>query len=184
MKPDHYKDKETVDTYDELRFKTGKWTKEYMDLLERGFVAKWSKGEVLDVACGTGRMAFLEDYFGLDISDEMIKKARELNPNRLFNKGDATAIQFPNDYFDTVIALRLFMHLGKDKWRKAFDEIYRVCKPGGRLIFDIKTPLLSYTNIIRKGKIFFVPEKELPKPKVVLKFPHQFPLTKLIVIEK
>lgn len=183
MKPEHYKDKETVETYDELRFKTGKWTKEYMDVIERGFVAKWSKGRVLDVACGTGRMSFLDDYTGVDFSDEMLKIAREQYPNKLFLKGDATALQFETNSFDTVIALRLFMHLGKD-WKKAFDEMYRVCRKGGILIFDIKTPLLTIQNKLRKSKIYFVPMKEFPKPSVVFDFPPKFPLTKLIVVKK
>ena len=62
--------------------------------------------------------------------------------------------------------------------------MYRVCKPGGILIFDIKTKLSTIPNAMRKGKIFFVPEKELPKPSVVFEFPPKFPLTKLLVIKK
>jgi ubiquinone/menaquinone biosynthesis C-methylase UbiE len=155
-----------------------------MDVIERGFVAKWCKGEVLDVASGTGRFAFLEHYRGLEISDEMIKKAKENYPDKWFIKGDATEMTFPDNSFDTVIAFRLFMHLGKDKWRQAYDEMYRVCKKGGRIIFDIKTPMLTIQNMVRKGKIYFVPMKDLPKPKVIFNFPPKLPLTKLVVIEK
>jgi len=184
MKPEYYKNKEVVNKYDEDRFSTSKWTKEYMDVIEREFVAKWAKGITLDVACGTARMAFLENYIGLDFSKEMINKAMELNPNKTFILGDATKLPFKDNSFDTILAFRLFMHLGEDNWRRAFDEMYRVCKKGGRLIFDIKTTLLTYANIIRKGKIFFVPMKNLPKPSVIFNFPPKFPLTKLVVIKK
>ena len=110
MKPDFYKDKNVVKDYDKERFHTGKWTKEYLDILERGFCAKYSKGQILDIACGTGRMSFLEKYTGVDISNEMLQQARKLHPNKDFLKDDATMLAFPDNSFETVIALRLFMH--------------------------------------------------------------------------
>lgn len=183
MKPSHYKSKSVVDDYDKKRFATKKWTKEYLDVIERGFVAKYAKGKVLDVACGTGRLAFLDNYTGIDFSKEMIHKANKSYPQKEFWIGDATDLPFNEESFDTVIALRLLMHMGKN-WKKTFDEMHRVCKKGGIIIIDTKTKLLTIQNALRKEKIIFVPLKELPRPSVVFEFPPAFPLTRLLVIKK
>jgi ubiquinone/menaquinone biosynthesis C-methylase UbiE len=180
MKTEHYLKERTAKEYDKERFETNKWQKEYMDLLERGFVAKYSKGCVLDVGCGTGRMSFLSLYQGLDFSDEMIKKAQEQHPERIFFKADVFKIPFEDETFDTVIAFRLFMHL-KNKWRKAFDEIYRVTKTGGRIICDIKMPLC---NVLKKEKIKTISLSEFNNVKIILDYPPIMPMTKFILIEK
>jgi ubiquinone/menaquinone biosynthesis C-methylase UbiE len=181
MKPNHYLDKEVVGEYDKERFQSKKWQKEYLDVIERGFVAKWAKGKVLDVGCGTGRMSFLDDYTGLDYSEEMILKARKLYPNKRFIGGNAMKLPFKNNSFDTVISFRLLMHL--DNWKKAFKEIVRVVKKDGLIIIDTKTKLLSLPNKIRRNKINLISLKELPESSVSFSFPPVLALTKLIVIK-
>jgi ubiquinone/menaquinone biosynthesis C-methylase UbiE len=71
------------------------------------------------VACGTGRFTAMlaargANIVGLDISAAMLQeartKARELGvEDRLeFMRGDAARLPFPDDYFDTVFAMRFF----------------------------------------------------------------------------
>lgn len=191
MKPEYYKKKDVAKTYDKDRFQTGKWTKEYLDIIERGIVAKYAYGKVLDVGCGTGRMSFLPNYTGVDFSKEMLNQARRLHKNKKFVLGNVLK-PLPFKNFDTVIALRLLMHLGDD-WEFAFKNLYNVCKDGGTLIVDTKTALVEPLNIFRKSKVrtihpveilnIFLRNAPLPNIKVEFDYPPIMPLTKILVIK-
>lgn len=98
---------------------------------------------VLDLGSGAGNDCFVARALvgesgkvtGLDMTEQMIKKARE-NCNKLkftnveFVLGDIEKMPFKNDRFDVVIS-NCVLNLVPDK-SKAFSEIYRVLKPGGR----------------------------------------------------
>lgn len=98
------------------------------------------KPRVLDLACGTGISTFplidwigKGDFYGVDFSPEMIKKAGE-NAKQLgyqidLQVGDAENLPYPNDYFDAIISVMSFQ-LFPDKLR-AVKEMYRVLQPGG-----------------------------------------------------
>ena len=79
---------------------------------------------VLEVACGTGRFTTMladqgADVVGLDVSREMLEQAREKvaaagHADAVeFLRGDASRLPFPDDHFDTVVAMRFF-HLMDD----------------------------------------------------------------------
>ena len=91
---------------------------------------------------GTGRIALplLEQgytYTGLDISEPMMEKLRQkaqgIAGSLILINGDVTALPFPNDTFDVAIAAHL-LHLVPD-WQTALEEMYRVLKPGGIIIY-------------------------------------------------
>jgi len=111
--------------------------------------------KILDLGCGTGRTTFglyetgFRDVIGLDLSEEMISAAKKIAQNKgtqiPYVAGNACDLSFEADYFDTVIfSFNGIMTIPTNKMRqKAFDEIYRVLKPGGTFIFtthDIDNP--------------------------------------------
>lgn len=101
------------------------------------------KGDhVLDLGSGAGNDCFVARALagesgkvtGLDMTEPMIKKAREncekLNFNNVeFVLGDIEKMPFDNGKYDVVIS-NCVLNLVPDK-SKAFNEIFRVLKPGG-----------------------------------------------------
>jgi arsenite methyltransferase len=105
------------------------------------------KGDtVLDLGCGsgnqvlnlceiTGKNGFI---YGLDITPEMIGKARTKNnkSNVKFVLGDIHKLPFKNDFFDEVLSNCVINH-SLDK-KKVYSEIFRVLKKGGHfLVSDV-----------------------------------------------
>ncbi|KAF4690085.1 Hexaprenyldihydroxybenzoate methyltransferase, mitochondrial [Perkinsus olseni] len=102
-----------------------------------------SNGRYLDVGCGGGllteEMASTYGYniTGIDISEASLQQARHHGrhlPNLHYQVGSAYEIPFPDNSFDGVIISEVLDHLMD--LRKAMQEIYRVLKPGGVVVFD------------------------------------------------
>ena len=83
--------------------------------------------------------------FGSDhASPEMIavarKNAARAKQDVAFDVGLAEQLAFPDESFDVVISRLAIHHLPDDLKRKAFAEILRVLRPGGRLLIADFTP--------------------------------------------
>lgn len=93
---------------------------------------------VLEIGCASGRDAkayaqYAKEFVGVDISDEAIKNAEALNlPNAEFICTDGHTIEKPDSSFDVVIVNSLLHHLDLNV---TFEEIRRLLRPGGVLIF-------------------------------------------------
>src|ERR687890_445041 len=97
---------------------------------------------VLEVGVGTGINLSLypreADITGIDFSSSMLEKAREraarpdASPVRLLQM-DAAALRFADDSFDIVYAPYLISVVPDPV--KVAQEMRRVCRPGGRIIF-------------------------------------------------
>ncbi|MFN8165581.1 MAG: methyltransferase domain-containing protein [Bacteroidia bacterium] len=119
-------------TYNSTRSADQRILKTLHDLLEP------KSGErYLDIGCGTGnytkelsRMGLT--MYGVDPSDEMLKKALASEVSVEWKQGTAEAIPYPDNYFAGGIAT-LTLHHWKDP-RKAFQEIARVIKSGGTFV--------------------------------------------------
>lgn len=95
---------------------------------------------VLDVACGPGYVAAAAkaaggEPVGVDFSSEMVRLARERNPDIEFKVGDAQALDFPEASFDVAIMNFGLLHLSKPE--KAITECARVLVRGGRFGFSV-----------------------------------------------
>jgi demethylmenaquinone methyltransferase / 2-methoxy-6-polyprenyl-1,4-benzoquinol methylase len=113
-------------------------------------MAKVKPGErALDVCCGTGdiatalaRAGAVTD--GLDFSKAMLQVAEQRNlksqiPDLKFQTGDAQNLPFDGNTFDVVTVGYGLRNLAS--WQRGLEEIYRVAKPGGRLlILDFGKP--------------------------------------------
>lgn len=117
----------------------------------------------LDIGCGVGRLLrefskMFNEIYGVDVSDEMIKKATELNvhlKNAKFIKNNGYDLSyFPDKYFDFVYSVVTFQHIPeKEIVHTYISEISRVLKKDGLFKIHIaKKP--KYTRIF----------KYIPKP--------------------
>ncbi len=98
--------------------------------------------EILDIGTGTGFLSIMlaemgYRVVGLDLSEEMIGRARKKARNRgvevEFKPGDAENLPFGTGSFDAIVNRAVFWTLPDPK--KALFEWRRVLKPGGRLCF-------------------------------------------------
>ncbi|MBI2474185.1 MAG: methyltransferase domain-containing protein [Candidatus Taylorbacteria bacterium] len=97
--------------------------------------------EVLEVGCGEGTRSqdiarACKFLYGIDPSESDIAAARERNiPNTLFNQGSAENLVFDDNSIDVVIFTLSFHHVPKALMRQSIDEVLRVLRPGGWIVF-------------------------------------------------
>ncbi len=92
---------------------------------------------ILDIACGTGTSSAGlarsgATVVGLDFSPRMLDLARAKHRKVQFVQGDALALPFGDDEFDAV-TISFGLRNTEDP-KLALAEMYRVLKPGGRLL--------------------------------------------------
>lgn len=121
-------------TYDELRPADALW-QEAMDVLVR--LGDLRGRRVLDVGCGTGRLAALLverhgcKVWGVDVSAEMLAVARERVPRGVgLKRAAAEDLPFRDVTFERATMTLVVHHLDRPV---AFRELDRVLQPGGRL---------------------------------------------------
>lgn len=114
--------------------------------------------DVLDVGCGTAEVALRAKtraahgrVYGIDPAPEMIavarKKAARRNLDIDFRVGAIEALPFPDSSLDVVTSSLMMHHLPDDLKVRGLGEIYRVLKPGGRLLIaDFMRPTSSFVN--------------------------------------
>lgn len=133
---------EISDAYADVADKLARWRQ-----LDRLFAGRYrrsqfenAEGQVLDVACGTGRnfryLPTSSEVVGIDISDEMLAHAcNELDRLELGGtvyQIDAQALDFPDNSFDTVISS--FSTCTFPDPIAALHEMERVCTPDGEIL--------------------------------------------------
>jgi ubiquinone/menaquinone biosynthesis C-methylase UbiE len=114
----------------------------------REWVCGQAQGEVLEIAIGTARnLPYYGDdvrLTGIELSPEMLAVARdrqrELEREADLRLGDAQALDFEGESFDTVTCTLALCTIPDA--RQAVREIYRVLRPGGRflLLEHVRSP--------------------------------------------
>ena len=131
-----------ADDYENSR--EGRFTREFQRLLVE-CVALQGNQSALDVACGTGSLLALLSKktpikgYGIDLADQMIKKARTNNPSMEFQAAGCEAIPFPDSSMDIITVCAAYHHFPDTN---AFaKEARRALRPNGYLhIAEIYLP--------------------------------------------
>jgi ubiquinone/menaquinone biosynthesis C-methylase UbiE len=112
-----------------------------------------AQDRVLDLGCGIGnilialaqRTTFKTPPVGVDVSPALIEigkgevKRAGLDGRIELGVALATMLPFTDHSFDVVVSSHVIKHLDDDALSRAFGEVWRVLKPGGRfLIWEFK----------------------------------------------
>lgn len=94
---------------------------------------------VWDLGCGPGQTArFLKNLgvkvSGLDVSEKILEQARKRSPDIHFRKGDILELEFEDNSVAAALAFYSIVHFDCDQAARAFQEISRVLKPGGKFL--------------------------------------------------
>lgn len=131
-------------------------------------IASLKQGDiVLDLGSGAGFDAFLAarkigatgKVIGVDMTEEMLVKARENVKkggftNVEFRKGDIENLPVEDNSIDVVIS-NCVINLAPDK-AKVFQEIYRVLKPGGKLMVSDTVLLKPLPDDVKQSEAMLV----------------------------
>ena len=109
---------------------------------------------ILEVGFGSGVtfMNLHEKYkviYGLDLTAKIyaVKAVFEARQIKTFlQNGNVLDMPYADCLFDTVLLISVLEHLKPDEQPKAFQEIWRVLKPGGQLVYGVpvERPLMTF----------------------------------------
>jgi SAM-dependent methyltransferase len=100
---------------------------------------------VLDLGCGTGTLTVLikqmhphAEITGIDGDQTVLgiahTKAAQGGTEIQFDWGMAYQLPYPDNSFDRVLSSLVIHHLTTDEKQRAFQETFRILKPGGELL--------------------------------------------------
>jgi ubiquinone/menaquinone biosynthesis C-methylase UbiE len=123
----------------------------------REWVCSQAEGEVLEIAAGTGRnLAHYPQGVRLttiELSPEMLaiarQRAQDVGREADLRLGDAQALEFPYESFQTVVITLGLCTIPDD--RQAVCEVRRVLRPGGRFLLmeHVRSPALAVRVVQR-----------------------------------
>jgi cyclopropane fatty-acyl-phospholipid synthase-like methyltransferase len=98
---------------------------------------------VLDIGCGCGVPAdrLLVDHgcevLGVDVSDEQVRRARDLVPEARFERADIGAWDPGGARFDAIVSFYALIHVPRDDLRALVPRLATWLRPGGQLIATV-----------------------------------------------
>jgi SAM-dependent methyltransferase len=102
-----------------------------------------SEARILDAGCGTGKVGQIlhdrgyRNLEGSDISPGMLREARKKNCYvALHQQALGETLAFPTGAFDAVVSVGLFLRGHAPS--RSFDELIRITRPGGHIIFTLR----------------------------------------------
>jgi ubiquinone/menaquinone biosynthesis C-methylase UbiE len=141
---------------------------QYEGAASEEFIARLGLGpgdRVLDVACGTGKVALAAarggaSVTGIDFAPNLLAQARSRAAGEglavRFDEGDAEALPYGDGAFDVVVSTFGVMFATRPTVAAA--ELVRVCRPGGRIA------ILSWTPQSIIGQLFMFVLQYAPPP--------------------
>jgi len=112
------------------------------DIEETFALVKKENPNVLELGCGNGRDAQeivkrTNEYYGIDISEELLKLAKEKVPGARFELGDIYDFDFPEG-IDIVFAFASLIHVTKEEFRTVLKKLYYTLNKGGVIRMSLK----------------------------------------------
>jgi ubiquinone/menaquinone biosynthesis C-methylase UbiE len=188
-----YEDSSYADSYSKLEF-PGTYYLAYRDLPE--IIFKHVKGRrAIDFGCGSGRSTrFLKklgfEAIGIDISEDMIKKACELDPfEKYYLIEDGNFKQFEPNSYDLALSAFTFDNVPTiEKKIELFSGIKKLIKSEGRIVNLVSSPEI-YKNEWASFSTKDFPENKLAKSGdkvkiIVTDLDYKIPMEDIICTDK
>ena len=111
---------------------------------------KITNGNLLEIGCGVGRgmevmINNCENYTGIDKNEELLKQLRQTYPKATFIEQNIPPLStLADNTYDWIITFQVIEHIQNDDL--FIKEIYRVLKPGGKVIITTPNRKLSLTR--------------------------------------
>ncbi len=132
----------------------------------------------LEIGFGSGifikkYMSHVSKIAGIDYSEDMVKLSSDINRKLVesgkaeFKLGNASSLPWADNEFTVVAAIEVFFFL--DETEKTLKEIFRILKPGGRLIIEMafnKDDGVDHKRYIKKMSLKLYSGEEM---KILLK---------------
>jgi len=131
--------------------------------------------EYLEIGFGSG--VFINKYMshvsriaGIDYSEDMVKLASDINRELVesgkaeFKHGYASSLPWADNEFTVVATIEAFFFL--DEAEKTLKEIFRVLKPGGRLVIEMgynKDDGVDHSRTVKKMGLKLYSGEEMKK---------------------
>jgi ubiquinone/menaquinone biosynthesis C-methylase UbiE len=124
---------------------------EILDEIVRARIGPLAGHSVLDVGCGTGTtdqflVSRVGNLDGVDISEEMLEKARVNVPSGTFRWYDGDKLPFRDESFDVVLAICVLHHVPISQRFKLISEMVRVTRSHGVVAIFEHNPLNPMTR--------------------------------------
>lgn len=110
---------------------------------EKNVLSKVSIVETaIDLGCGSGQTTTLlvekaKQIYILDVAEEMLKEAQNKVPNAVPLHASVTLVPLPGQSIDIAVSRGIVVsHLPKTMTDKFFDELKRIVRQNGKVIFD------------------------------------------------
>ena len=160
------KSKFVVSTYDKI---ADKYTQQYFDdLTDAPYIDKFlaflpKEAKLLDVGCGPGTFTkyLLKKGFdveGLDLSQEMLKIAKEKVPQVEFKKMDMRNLSYPNETFDGLLVAYSLIHIPSEEIPLTLKGFSRILKSKGQIMVIVQggEPDKIVDEPLKKGEKIFI----------------------------
>ena len=159
----YYQTKKVLEHYEEATRRVGLWKSEEL-IFRQAFPSE--QGSLLELGCGTGRIAFslwslgYEKIWATDFSSKMIRSSLAINSVRRtgihFEKQDARNMSFEDQSFHGIIfGFNGLMQIpGSQNRNQAMQEVFRLLKPDGKFVFT------THDRSMPKWKKFWLNERK------------------------
>ena len=119
---------------------------------------------ILDIACGNGRLLNMLakqnrfNGYGVDIAEQMIEHAKQLNPDMHFSVGNCEKIPLPDQTMDVITVCAAYHHFPHVNLFAR--ESFRLLKTGGRIYIaevyypsSIRLLMNPFMPLLNKGDV-------------------------------
>jgi SAM-dependent methyltransferase len=136
-----------------------------IDSLKQLRLTDLSDRKILDIGCGSGGVlrefvkygANPKNLYGIDLLEERIEKARELNPSIDFRCGDASNLPYEDHFFDIVMQFTVFTSILDSGMKEGIaSEMLRLLKADGTIIwydYYVNNPWNADVKGVKKKEI-------------------------------